>query len=181
MSTVAERLVTLDQFLALPDRLGKQELDRGRLIVRPPPKYAHTLTAKRIYDRLASAVEGKGLTVFAEAGFLLAPDVVRQPDVAVVEEATLKEAKADEYLAGAPLVAIEVASPANTAEELDLKIDQYLRGGSMAVWVAYPKRKVIVRFALVGGRIHAVEYRAGETFPEDFGSSSCAFDPAEFF
>jgi Uma2 family endonuclease len=71
------------------------------------------------------------------------PDVVRQPDVAVVEEARLKDAKADDYLAGAPLVAIEVASPGNTAEELDLKIDQYLRGGSQAVWVAYPKRKAI--------------------------------------
>lgn len=34
MRTVAERLVTLDQFLALPDREGKQEFDRGRVIWR---------------------------------------------------------------------------------------------------------------------------------------------------
>jgi Uma2 family endonuclease len=181
MSTVAERLTTLDQFLALPDRQGKQEFDRGRVIVMPPPKYIHALTAKRIYDRLALALRGKGLTVFSEAGFLLAPDVVRQPDVAVVEETRLKDAKADEYLTGAPLVAIEVASPANTAEELDLKIDQYLRGGSQAVWVAYPKRKALVRFALIAGRIHATEHRAGETFSEDIVSPPCEFDPAEFF
>lgn len=33
MSTVAEGLATLDQFLALPDQQGKQEFDRGRVIV----------------------------------------------------------------------------------------------------------------------------------------------------
>jgi Uma2 family endonuclease len=181
MSTVTEGLVTLDRFLALPDRPGKQEFDHGRVIEMPPPKYVHSLTAKKIYDRLARALQGKGLTVFSETGFLLAPDVVRQPDVAVVEEARLKDAKADEYLAGAPLVAIEVASPANTAEELDLKIDQYLRGGSQSVWVAYPKRKAIVRYALVAGSIHAAEHRPGAAFSEDIATPPCEFDPAEFF
>lgn len=150
------------------------------VVVTPPPKYVHALTAKRIYDRLTLALEGKGLTVYSKAGFLLAPDAVRQPDVAVVEEARLKDAKADEYLAGAPLVAIEIASPTNTAEELDLKIDQYLRGGSQPVWVAYPKRRAIV-LALIAGRIHAAEHRAGETFSEDIVPPPCAFDPAEFF
>ena len=181
MSTVAERLMTWDEFLELPERPGKQEYDRGRVIVRPPPKYLHSFTAKKIYDRLTSALQGKGLTVFSDAGFLIAPNVVRQPDVAVVEEARLAGVKADEYLAGAPLVAIEVASPGNTAEELDLKIDQYLRSGGRAVWVVYPKRKAIVRFALAGGRIHAAEYRSGETFSEDIVSPACEFDPAEFF
>ena len=181
MSTVAEGLVTLERFLRLPDSPGKQEFDHGRVILMPPPNYAHTLTAKKIYDRLSLALQGKGLTVFSEAGFLLAPDVVRQPDVAVVEDARLKTAKADEYLIGAPLVAIEVASPANTAEELDLKIDQYLRGGSRAVWVAFPKRKAVVRHALIAGRIHAAEYRAGEAFSEDSIPTPCEFDPADFF
>jgi len=181
MSTVAEGLATLDQFLALPDQQGKQEFDRGRVIAMPPPKYVHSFTVKRIYDHLALALEGKGLTVFSEAGFLVAADVVRQPDVAVVQEARLKDAKADEYLAGAPLVAIEVASPGNTAEELYLKIDQYLHGGSKAVWVAYPKRKAIVRFVLVAGRIHAAEHRAGEMFSEDIVLPPCEFDPADFF
>jgi len=181
MNTVTEGLVTLDRFLALPDRPGKQEFDRGRVIEMPPPKYVHSLTAKKIYDGLVLAVRGKGLAVFSETGFLLAADIVRQPDVTVVEEARLKDADADEYLAGAPLIAIEVASPANTAEELDVKIDQYLRGGSHAVWVAYPKRKAIVRFTLVGGRVHGAEYRAGERFQEDIVSPPCEFDPAQFF
>jgi Uma2 family endonuclease len=87
--------MTLDRFLALPDRDGKQEFDRGRIIELPPPKYVHSLTAKKIYDRLALVMRGKGLTVFSETGFLLAPDVVRQPDVAVVE-ARLRDAKADD-------------------------------------------------------------------------------------
>jgi Uma2 family endonuclease len=181
MSTVAEALLTWDQFLALPDQAGKQEFDRGRVIVMPPPKYIHTLTAKRIYDRLVTLLRDSGLIVFSEAGFLIAPGVVRQPDVAVVEEGRLQDAEGDQYLAGAPVIAIEVVSPGNTAEELDLKIDQYLRGGSQAVWVAYPKRQAIVRFALVAGRIRSEEFRSGETFSEDIVSPGSVFDPAEFF
>jgi hypothetical protein len=64
---------------------------------------------------------------------------------------------------------------------LDVKIEQYLRGRSKVVWVAYPKRKAIVRYAIVAGRIHAAEHRAGETFSEDIASPPCEFDPAEFF
>jgi len=150
----------------------------GQAGIRPWPG---DRDAKRICDRLVSALEGTGLTVFSEAGFLLAPNVVRQPDVAVVEDARLKDAEADDYPAGAPRLAVEVASPANTAEELDLKIDQYLRGGGQTVWVAYPKRKAIVRFALVAGRIHAAEHRAGEAFSGDILRPSSEFDPAEFF
>lgn len=125
--------VTLEQFLASPEQAGKQEFDRGRMVLTPPPKYIHTLTAKRIYDRLATLLRDSALAVFSEAGFLIAPGIVRQPDVAIVEAIRLPGAVADQYLAGPPLIAIEIASPRNTAEELDLKIDQYLRGGSRAV------------------------------------------------
>jgi len=82
---------------------------------------------------------------------------------------------------GAPRIAIEVASPGNAAEELDLKIDQYLRNGSQAVWVGYPKRKAIVRLALTAGRVRAAEYRSGEILPEQIGTTPCEFDPAVFF
>lgn len=181
MSTLTDALLTFDQFLALPDRPGRQEFDRGRVIAMPPPKYIPTITAKRIYDWLVSALQGTDLTVFSEAGFLLAPEVIRQPDVAVVEQAMLENVKSDEYLGGAPLVAIEVASPANSAEELDLKIDQYLRGASQAVWVAYPKRKAIVRYVMVAGRIHGAEHRPGDLLREESIPSSVEFDPAEFF
>lgn len=181
MSTVAEGLITLDQFLDLPDQAGKQEFDHGRVICMPPPKFAHTVTAKKIYDLLTSALEGSGYVVFSKAGFLIAPAVVRQPDVAVVDQAALNQVRQDEYPAGAPRIAIEVASPGNTAEELDLKIDQYLRNGSQAVWIAYPKRKAVVRFALLAGRVGAVEYRAGEILSEQIGSANCEFDPAMFF
>ena len=62
-------LLTLTQFLALPDRPGKQEFDHGRLIGTPPPKFAHTLTAKNIYDRLTTALEGSGYASFQKLGF----------------------------------------------------------------------------------------------------------------
>ncbi|MGA2131277.1 MAG: hypothetical protein ABSH50_03095 [Bryobacteraceae bacterium] len=48
MGTLAEDALTLDQFLELPDLPGKQEFDRGRVVVLPPPKYVHSLTLKKI-------------------------------------------------------------------------------------------------------------------------------------
>jgi Uma2 family endonuclease len=181
MSALADGLLTINEFLALPDTDGKQEFDRGRVIVTPPPKSVHTLALKRIYDRLMVVLAGTNYTAYPEPGFLIAPDIIRQPDVAVMEKGKMEQFKANDYPRGAPLIAIEVASPANSAEELDLQIDQYLRHGSQAVWVAYPRRQAVVRFALVNGRVQSIEYRSGEKLAEEIGTERIELDPAEFF
>ena len=51
------------------------------------------------------------------------------------------------YLEGSPALAIEVASEANTAAQLDLKMELYFAHGAEEVWVVYPQtRRVRAHF-----------------------------------
>ena len=46
---------------------------------------------------------------------------------------------ADDWFQGSPMVAIEIVSRGNTAEELELKTARYLEGGAAEVWIVYPR------------------------------------------
>jgi len=45
----------------------------------------------------------------------------------------------NDYYQGGPMIAIDVESPGNTAEEMDRKVVAYLRAGAGEVWVVYPR------------------------------------------
>lgn len=49
----------------------------------------------------------------------------------------------DGYVEGAPELAVEVVSPSDSAEDLEVRVEQYLHFGSKQVWVVYPKTKRI--------------------------------------
>jgi Uma2 family endonuclease len=135
-------LLSLTEFTHLPDEPGKQELSNGELIVVPPPKYVHQKLSRRIYNALHAYLEKAGSgEVWAEAGFQLSPTTIRQPDVAVVLDH--RGAADDEWLQGAPDIAIEVLSPANSAEDMELKISQYLASGARSMWIVSPKAKQV--------------------------------------
>lgn len=64
-------------------------------------------------------------------------DRFRIPDVTVVPGPDPEEP----YIRSAPVLAIEVLSPDDTAAELQAKIDDYLSMGIPTVWVIHPKTK----------------------------------------
>ena len=47
------------------------------------------------------------------------------------------------FVEGAPDLAIEIASPSNSAAEIDAKVRDYLRSGSRLVWVVYPETRIV--------------------------------------
>ena len=49
-----------------------------------------------------------------------------------------KKANGDDYFAGAPLVAIEVASESQNAAHLEAKAEMYLSRGGREVWLVFP-------------------------------------------
>jgi Uma2 family endonuclease len=135
-------LVSPKEFAQLPDEPGKQELSNGELVVVPPPKFIHQKLSRRLYDALHACLEATGAgEVWYEAGFQLGPATIRQPDVAVV--LGHRRAPDDEWLQGAPDIAIEVLSPGNSAEDIELKISQYLASGAKSVWIVSPKAKQV--------------------------------------
>ena len=154
MSTVIP--MTLDEFAALPDEPGKQELLNGELISVPPPKVRHGLIQKRVVAMLSAyAVRQKCGEVFTNVGFTMCGDTCLEPDAALVRTAELAGARPDEWFEGAPALAVEILSPSNRASEIEDKVRSYLDGGADAVWVINPKRRRLTAYDR-DGRFHTV-------------------------
>ena len=143
-------LLTVEQFLDLPDTDDRvRELDRGHVLEMAPPSLQHSLIATRLLYAVVDFVKRSGLDLYVSqgAGFALAPDTMRVPDLFVVEKSRVSPAVAVKggWLQISPDLAVEVVSPNDSAAGLDLKIHQYLDNGASTVWVVYPQtRRVMV-------------------------------------
>src|SRR5258708_5125038 len=140
-----EKLYTVADLDALPDDDKRYELDRGRLIVMPPPKPEHGLLVLRIGRFIGDHVDTHHLgIVTAESGYRLShnPDTVRAPDVSFTSTARLTPLTGA-YPQVAPDLAVEVASPGNAVDDMNQKIEQYFAAGVRQVWVLYAKTRTI--------------------------------------
>lgn len=147
MSTVT-RLMTAEEFLVMPDDGFRYELIEGELKQMSPAGRRHGKHAARALRVLGNHVEENDLgDVFAaETGFVLKrnPDLVRAPDVAFVRKERVEEVgDAEGFFPGAPDLAIEVVSPGDTAFEVEDKVETWLKYGTRAVWVLYPKTRSV--------------------------------------
>jgi Uma2 family endonuclease len=138
----ATTLLTFAEFERLPDSPGKRELLDGAIIEMPPPKLRHSKIQKRIEVRLTPYALARRLgEVYTEAGFKLGERHWVQPDVSLVSPEQDAASDPEGYFEGAPRLAIEVISEANTAESVDRKIEKYFAYGGEEVWVFYPKTR----------------------------------------
>ena len=78
--------------------------------------------------------------VFAETMFQLGENSSLIPDVSVVFSSRMSSA--NDWLQGAPEIAIEVVS-SETAARLEQKIDLYLAHGAKSVWAVFPEHRVV--------------------------------------
>jgi len=128
-----QTLLTDEQFLNLPESVCKQELLNGRLIESPPAKYFHSDIAMRFVELLKAAISERR-RVWHETGYKLRSGRWLIPDVSV----SWPDQPVDEWLLGAPMIAIEIVSRGNTAADLNEKVIAYLEDGGAEVWVIYP-------------------------------------------
>jgi Uma2 family endonuclease len=148
MSAITKTLLTFEEFEQMPERPGKQELLRGELIELPPPVSKHNRDSMRIFkalelglERAHGADEASELgEVFHEMGYELPDGSYVQPDVSISHTGQSEK----KYLEGSPAIAIEVVSPSNAAEELDLKTELYFEFGAREVWRFYPRTRHVV-------------------------------------
>jgi Uma2 family endonuclease len=148
-------LLSFKEFENLPDSPGKQELLDGELIQLPPAKKRHMVVAKRFLKLLGTILDES--RVWFETGYQigngwLVPDIsATWPDHPV----------ANDYHQGGPMIAIEIESPGNTAEELDRKVVAYLQAGAGEIWVVYPKTFSMLVYTGSGKVIRVMdEYRS---------------------
>ncbi len=123
------------------DRPGCELID-GKWVEKSMSSIAGVVEAELIY-LLKTVVKANRLGfVFTESGmFELFPDQPKQwrrPDVSFVRFGRLPD---DKVPAGrmklAPDLAVEVISPSDPAEEVEIKLDEYLRADVCLVWIIY--------------------------------------------
>ncbi|MBC7798293.1 MAG: Uma2 family endonuclease [Pyrinomonadaceae bacterium] len=122
------------------------ELVDGKLVKIMPAGFIHGIVANQITRLLGNFVEDNtlGVVVAAETGFILGEKKMRGADSAFVSNEKLAEFGYPEgFFPTAPDLAVEVASPNNTAEEFMEKVETYLNAESKLVWAIYPKLKII--------------------------------------
>lgn len=144
--SIAAKLVTAEEFYALPNHGGRAELIEGQIHPMSPANYNHGYIehnlSGEIYIYAKQNRNGQGFG--AETGFLIArdPDTVLAPDCAFVRRERIKEVERRRGFCGAhPDLAVEVISPSETKREVADKARRWLQAGVSVVWVIDPETR----------------------------------------
>jgi Uma2 family endonuclease len=145
------RLMTADEFLAIPDDGLRHELVRGEVTTMSLPGGEHGEIAGEIFWLVTNHVKAKklGKTYAAETGFLIErdPDTVRGADVGFIRAERLAGiTNPKKHIPFAPDLTVEVLSPNDQPEAVEEKVQEWLAAGSVAVWVADPATKTVTVF-----------------------------------
>jgi Uma2 family endonuclease len=152
MSTVAsppeKKLMTIEEFLALPDDGVERWLLRGEL--RPSERVmtvrnrSHSEVEARICSVLLGWLdrqpEPRGKIHSGEAGFRLGrnPDTLFGIDVAYASPELVSSTDPElPYYEGPPVLAVEILSPSDKNEDIVKKVYAYLKAG-VVVWEVDP-------------------------------------------
>jgi Uma2 family endonuclease len=142
------KLLTAEEFWALPEGEGKRELVRGEVVEWMPVGGIHGEVVSELLSRLRNwAKAGKHGYVATEVGYVVRhnPDGVRAADVSFVRQARIPETGTPEgFWHLEPDLAVEVVSPTESAQEVLDKVSDYLTAGTPLVWVVYPRSQHVV-------------------------------------
>jgi Uma2 family endonuclease len=146
----AKTCLTAEDLLALPDDGLRHELLDGELVDVAPPGGEHGSVQMNIGVVLIAHVKPRGLgVVLGEVGVILRrdPDRVRAPDVCFIARDRLPQGRVPKgYLELVPDLVVEVVSPSDRAEEVQQKIEEWLRAGARLVWVVYPATRSVAAY-----------------------------------
>ncbi|MDQ2840627.1 MAG: Uma2 family endonuclease [Acidobacteriota bacterium] len=144
MSTAVHHHITLEQFLARPDREDDQreELIEGELILSPSAKVPHAAIVRRLRLGLAPLEQRQSYAIVNDISCILGDGSMPAPDLAVIQLERWDRAEAaGGWLDGSPELVIEVSSPSN--RKLQRKAALYLEHGAEQVWIVYPRTKTV--------------------------------------
>jgi Uma2 family endonuclease len=174
-----ERLLTEEEFLALPDDpLGrKMELFDGRVVYVPQPGELHARIARVVFLALLPFVTAHRLgELFFDVGFKIrsAPDRIVSPDVSFTSHAKLVPGRdRTKAIPGAPTLAVEVVSPNDIDADVDGKVLEYLEAGAARVWVVRPASRTVT--------VHRPDHTARTYLPGETLASDDAGFPVDGF
>ena len=159
--TTQKTLLTAGEFyLCCCRNEGRFELVDGEVVELAPPYDEHGEAAGHIVTAFNNYFRPRGIDrARVETGHTLrqGPDTVRGPDASFVFHPRV-EGRGSGFLTGAPDIAVEVASPSDTAAGVAGKVAEYLAAGSQRVRVV----DAAVRWVVIHWDDGAVLFDDGE-------------------
>jgi Uma2 family endonuclease len=148
--------ITVEQYLGFEGYPGlRDELINGRIVLSPQPKPHHQHVVQNLYRLLWVAFENSRFFVamnsnirFDQANSMPAPDVF-----VVSKKAWFEAIEREDYLQEAPLLVVEVLSPANRKKHVEEKTRLYLERGVQHVLIADPKQATLRIGRIEGDRV----------------------------
>jgi Uma2 family endonuclease len=143
--------ITVEQYECFEGYQGlREELINGEIVLSPQPKPLHQQIAKNINRLLDNALLGQGFTAQQSSNIRLRrANSMPSPDVFVTAVEDWKLAcEQDDYLSAAPVLVVEIISPANRKKRVASKVELYLSEGVTQVWAihlksTHPKAKTV--------------------------------------
>lgn len=135
------------------DERSHYELSYGALVVTPAPNLRHQHVLGQVLVFLNEIVLDSQV-VLPEADLLLAEDLVKRPDIQVVD----RNLAAGQYVAGAPELVVEILSPATRKIDLTEKRSVYEEAGIKAYWIVDPEIPGITVLELTGSESENLRY-----------------------
>ena len=152
--TIQEKLYTVEEFwemahLAENDE-KRLELVEGEIYEMPPAGGEHGELGADLLIRIGSHIRQYklGHVTIAETGYILftsddGKDTVRAPDVGYISYERLPNRLPPTYIPLPPDLAVEVVSPNDRADEIEVKINQYLRAGVRLIISVSPASRTV--------------------------------------
>ena len=133
----ATSLLTIDEYLAMPNLGERNELVLGRIVEVPPPGNRHGLICARFARLIGNHVVelGLGEVMTNDSGIITHrdPDSVRGADIAYYAAAKLPPIEQwTGYFDFPPDLVVEVRSPSDRWSKLVQKAGEYLDAGVLA-------------------------------------------------
>ena len=134
------------------------ELLDGELVMTPSPRTVHQAITFRLSVLLAPTMPAGTQFFTAPLDVRLDERNVLQPDLVLVAE----EAIEDEFVSGAPILAVEVLSPSTRRRDLVTKLEILARGGCAHYWVIDPADASVRIWELVRGAYRGIVHAHGD-------------------
>ena len=161
MSTLERgRPLTVDDLEAMPDDGNRYELIDGVLVVSPSPSIPHQWVVSELQALLRASCPAD-IKVLGSPLDVLSPDTAVQPDLLVARRTDLT----GKYVMVPPLLAVEVLSPSNRLNDLNVKFARYQHFGVPSYWIVDPEDLTLVAWELRDGRyVEVADIGPGETW-----------------
>jgi Uma2 family endonuclease len=142
-----DKTITPDELLDMPDDGMRREIHDGVLVEMSPSGDIATLLGSNIARILGNFVieHNLGWVAGADGGFILSDDpyILLSPDASFIEKDRVA-LLTGKFFKLAPDLAVEVISPSERADDIQEKVETYLKYGTKLVWLIYPKQRQIV-------------------------------------